>query len=204
MSDGCVAEKSIRDNYSDMIFHCALALVEVKTDWSLMRFPEMLLQLPCFSKKSIYKQGTVLLGTDGNRKWCLLKFGKPNHIYVTPYRYGRQCLVDFGKLLKSVTTRRDSYESLLENRKRQRVENNLQPIEEAKKEAGGDQDLDGFDLHATSDSDQVRGGQEAVDKAIEDAAFFDRFANALAEDPRFDGSRPTVPEWALARNEVPS
>ena len=115
------------------------------------------------------------------------------------FQNGRKCFDDFECQLKAASTR---LESLKKSNKRVKLES----VSEV--ELSLEQDLTGMSpalMSASLDgTDRVPGGQEAVDKVMENEAFLDRLANALAESPMFDGVNLTVIEWTLARNVDPS
>ena len=138
----------------------------------------------------------MLLGTDGNEKWYLLHFEAFNGMSLTQYIDGRQCLNEFESLLKSLKTRG----AKLRDIKRA----NLAPVSEDKLEV--EQNLTGVSSPGYTSllADGAREGQEAVDKAIENEAVLHHLANALAKSPLSDGVRPSIPEWSLAKNVVPS
>ena len=114
---------------------------------------------------------------------------------LTQYRDGRQCLNVLESLLKSTEARAAKLQSTKRAKLASVPEEPLQ------------QDLSGVshpDISSLPGTDGVDGGQEAVDKAMENEAFLHRLANALAQSPLSDGVRPSLPEWSLARNTVPS
>ncbi|KAL3903270.1 MAG: hypothetical protein SGILL_010508 [Bacillariaceae sp.] len=197
-SDGCIAEESVLalcDQTKESFYTYGIALVEMKTNRTFLNKAQMLLQLSAFSRESSWEQATMLLGTDGNTKWYLLHFNAFNSMSLTQYKDGRQCMNDFELLLKSTKTRAAS----LKSSKRAK----LASVPEEQLE----QDLTGIPSPGSASlpgTDGVGGGQEAVDKAMENEAFLHRLANALAESPLSDGVRPTLPEWSLAKNVVPS
>mmetsp|Transcript_8054 Transcript_8054/g.16999 ORF Transcript_8054/g.16999 Transcript_8054/m.16999 type:complete len:387 (+) Transcript_8054:495-1655(+) len=201
-SDGCIAKESMLKTCEDTgvsLFTYGMALVELKTDRNVMNFAQMVLQLVALSLASTWKRAVVLLGTDGNRKWFLVHFTAFTKMAVSQYTNGRQCLNDFESLLTSMDSRKAELEAeVTQHAKRAK----LAPVLE-----GGhleaEQDLGGF-FPPLRDTDGAGESQEAVDRAIENEAFLHRLANALAESPLSDGVRPSVPEWALARNVVPS
>jgi len=132
------------------------------------------------------------MGTDGNSKWYLLHFNAENYITLTQYADGRQCLNDFETLLKSTSARA----ATLNSSKRPK----LTTVAEEELE----QDLSGFPKTEVASLSGKDGGQDAVDKAMENEAFLHRLANVLAESPLSNGVRPTIPDWALAKNKVPT
>lgn len=189
-SDGCIAVEvslALCEDTSESIYSYGMALVEMKTSRNSISKAQLLLQLAAFSNESSYRRATVLLRTDGNKSWYLLHFKSWNKICVTQYKSGRKCLKELQNLLKSIDDRKE----LLEKSSRKRPP--LDSIAE-------DQNLAGFSL---SDGTN-QGNQEDVDKAMEKEASLRQLANALAQSPLSDGVRPTIPEWALARNVVPS
>jgi hypothetical protein len=167
-----------------------MALVEVKTDRHPLKKTQMILQLAAMSLQSIYNQSVVLLGTDCNSKWYVAHFEGKNMIQVQQYLHGRKCLDDFEGLLVSIHSRYKTLEAV--NLKRQ------------KSEHAGEQDLSGFqEATVTGLAPPTGSGQAVVDEALNNEAFLHRLANSLAESPMGNGERPTIPEWALAKNRVP-
>ena len=72
--------KQIVDNRSR--FSWALGIVEFKTDKDELNFSQQLLKLVSVSTyMSDFRQGTVLLGTDLNKKWEIMYFDRPNHVF---------------------------------------------------------------------------------------------------------------------------
>ena len=199
-SDGCVAEESklaLCERTQESFYTYGMALVEMKTTRRPMNKAQMLLQLAAFSRQSTWGQSTVLLGTDGNTKWYLVQFEAFNSMSLTQYSDGRQCLNEFESLLKSFETR----SAKLQSSKRAK----LAPLSE--EQSAIEQTLTGISppgYASLPGTDGAGGSQEAVDKAIENEALLHRLANALAESPLSDGVRPSLPEWCLAKNVVPS
>lgn len=199
-SDGCVAEESklvLCERTQESFYTYGMALVEMKTNRRPMNKAQMLLQLAAFSRQSTWGQSTVLLGTDGNEKWYLIKFEAFNSMSLTQFKDGRQCLNEFESLLKSLETRG----AKLRNSKRAK----LAPVLERQLEV--EQNLTGLSppgYASLPGTDGAGANQEAVDKAIENEAVLHRLANALAESPLSDGVRPSLPEWSLAKSVVPS
>ena len=199
-SDGCVAEESILalcERSQESFYTYGMALVEMKTDRTPMNKAQMLLQLAAFSRESVWGQSTILLGTDGNTKWYLVQFEALNSMLITQYVDGRECLNEFESLLKSLKTR----EAKLRDSKRAK----LAPVLEEQFQS--EHHLPGASTPGTASlawTDGAGEGQDAVDKAIENEALLHRLANALAESPLSDGVRPSLPEWSLAKNVVPS
>jgi hypothetical protein len=165
----------------------------------------MLLELAAFSRESLYQQATILLGTDCNDEWYLAHFETVNIMCVSQYTFGRKCLDDFESLLTSIESRKKDLELELEEQHAKRAK--LDPGQEDKLDATvEDQNLDGFSQAGMAPFLEMGEGssQAEIDKALETEAELHRLANALFKSPLSDGVRPTVPEWALARNKVPS
>ena len=101
-SDGCVTEESMLvlcERSQESFYTYGMALVEMKTDRTPMNKAQMLLQLAAFSRESVWGQSTILLGTDGNKKWYLVQFEALNSMLITQYYDGRECLNEFESLL---------------------------------------------------------------------------------------------------------
>jgi hypothetical protein len=223
-SDGCVARESdlaLCEKTGESFYTYGMALVEMKTNRKSLNKAQMLLQLAAFSRESTWGRATVLLGTDGNKKWYLLYFEKYNSIRLTQYEDGRKCLEQFEYFLESIESRQADLEATRPKRAR------LDALhEEELEETVREQNLEGFSQSGVGLSPKKGGqssqeevnkaleneaclhrgqsSQEEVNKALENEAFLHRLANALAESGMSEGIRPTVPEWSLAKNKVPS
>jgi hypothetical protein len=195
-SDGCVAsEKNIQlcERTGESLYTYGMALIEVKKNRSQLKTTQMVLQLAAISLQSIYKQSAVLLGTDCNTRWYLLHFERPNIIKIQQYAHGRKCLNDFEHLLVTIKSRYDELHAV-----------KTKPQKSAYVD---EQDLTGFQGEASPTTGCVPptgSSQKSIDEAVNNEAFLHRFASFLAESPLGDGERPTIPEWALAKRNVPS
>lgn len=114
------------------------------------------------------------------------------HAVSGEYSDGRQCLNEFESLLQSIGTR----SAKLQSSKRAK----LAPVSEEQALTG----ISSPGYASLPGADGAGGSQVAVDKAIENEALLHRLANALAESPLSEGVRPSLPEWSLAKNVVPS
>ena len=114
-------------------------------------------------------------------------------IQVQQYVHGRKCLDDFEDLLVSTKSRYDVLQAVKTKRQ--------------KSVHAGEQDLTGFQDERSATTGLVppaASGQRTTDEALNNEAFLHGLANFLAESPMGNGERPTIPEWALARRNVPS
>jgi hypothetical protein len=203
-SDGCVADElslTLCEESGESFYSYGMALVEMQTNINLLNKAQMLLQLAAFSRESTWGQSTVLLGTDGNKKWYLLYFEKFNSICLTQYKDGRKCLERFEYFLMCIKSRQAELEKARPKRAR------LDAVQEQEfGESLQEQDLEGFPQAGGASLPEEGGqsSQEEVNKALNNEAFLHRLANALAESAISEGIRPTVPEWSRAKNKVPS
>ena len=114
-------------------------------------------------------------------------------IQVQQYFYGRKCLDDFEDLLVSTKSRYDALQAV--STKRQ------------KSVHAGEQDLTGFEDENSATTGLLPptgSGQRTTNEALNNEAFLHGLTNILAESSMGNGERPTIPEWALAKRNVPS
>jgi hypothetical protein len=120
-------------------FAWALCIVEFKTDKEQLKFPQQLLELVSVSNMSDYRQGTVLLGTDLNKKWEIMHFEKPNHIVCQVYKFGSVAISELRKLLMTASVRLEENKGV-----------NLPYVQSSQLlpvvHQGEEQDLVGFDI----------------------------------------------------------
>lgn len=185
---GIQAEIQACENTTEWYFTYSMGLVEIKTDRRRLKKPQMFFQLVALSRESRWGQAVVLLGTDCNKSWFLMWFQEHNKICLQQYLHGRTCLQNFEMLLANIHQRQEDLEESC--RKLGRVSSL------AIQEEQGEHDLSGFPVNGGSGTDQ-----DKVDQALENEAFLHRVANDLAE---LYGERPALPEWALAKNKIPS
>jgi len=188
-------------------------IVEIKRRSAILKTPQMLLEVVALACISRYRKGVALLGTDGNDKWCIVHFTKYNEVSQQYFRHGRKCLEEYENMLSGINGRKEELakaelaelsdhtqrlSSVPEDSypPRRSIDCPSMRLSVANASASGraEQDLTGFE----------DGENGTRDKAIENENFLRRLAEALGDLAGGNDHRPKLPEWALAKNRIPS
>lgn len=212
MSDFCVLEKNDEKKVQkSSLLQAAFGIIEIKKKSVALKDPQMQLQLVALSRINTFGKGVVLLGTDGDSKWCILRFSKYNEVAVQYFNHGRKCLEEYESLLSNVKERRTELANAEEQdvaNKRARLsaipedgavfhrmaQGHLTGLPNAAAAIEEEQDLSGF----------VDVLDDERDKAIETELYLRRLANCLGDMAGGKDHRPVLPEWSLAKNRIPS
>jgi hypothetical protein len=197
--------KVLRDQLAACL-PAAFGIVEIKRLSARLNVSQLQLQLVAASLISRFQKGVVLLGTDGNNKWCTVRFSKHNEIALQYYRSGSKCLEEFENLLTDIGGRQEE----LVRAEQEEMSNKKPRFSSIPEDSPGlhgsahgpmlgqsaasEQDLSGFE----------DGKNDTRDKAIEDENYLRRLAEVLGDLAGGSDRRPEIPEWALAKNRIPS
>jgi len=182
--DLCIGNVAHMNLVADAYEH-ARGVIELKTDKSMLKRGQHVLELASLSIISRFGKGVVLLGTDCNKQWELCYFSDSKTICRTNYKYGRKCWDDFMALLDTAEKRGEQPPPT------SRLKAGLDGVEEEDDDAD-EQDTTGFPL-STEDANKLNAiGREQM-------------LNLLADDlATIYGERLVIPEWAKARSNCPN
>jgi hypothetical protein len=214
-ADLCVGDKVemgvVAQNQAPRLPHCC-GIVEIKRSSANSKPAQMVLEVVSLSLVSRFQKGVVLLGTDGCAKWCIVHFSKHNEVSQQYFSNGRRCLAEYESMLHSsfergeeltnaeleeMSSKKPKFSSVPENAPLSHggMEDPATRLSVASAARGAEQDLTGFE--------DVE--NDMRDKAIEVENFLRRLAETLGDlAGGGDEHRPTLPEWALAKNRIPS
>jgi hypothetical protein len=190
----------------DELLPYAMGIIEIKRLSAKLKIPQMLLEVVALATINRYQKAVALLGTDGNKKWCLVHFTKYNEVALQYFRNGRKCLEEYGRMLSDISDRKEEL-AKAELDKLFNKKPRLLSIHEARfpprgslgrhmglLAASAEQNLSGFEDEEN----------DARDKAIEDENYLRRLADSLGDMAGGSEHRPELPAWALAKNRISS